>query len=92
MAKVVFRKFKEDGEIIALFPEQRYSCVGYSINSYMHNGQHGAADYDHVIATSNLAREHEYKPLLAELISIGYDDLRVMERCRPKFNQTINHT
>ncbi len=86
MTKVLFRKFKEDGEIIALFPEQRYSNVGYSINSYMHLGQHGAAEYDHVIATSNPAREHEYQPLLAELISVGYDDLRVMQRYRPKFD------
>ena len=86
MTKVVFRKFKDDGEIIALFPEQRYNHIGYSINSYMHLGQHGAAEYDHVIATSYPTKEYEYQPLLAELKSIGYDDLRVMQRCKPKFD------
>jgi erythromycin esterase-like protein len=86
MTRVVFRKFKDDGEIIALFPEERYGRHDYTINSYMHVGQHSAADYDHVVAISHPAREDEYRSLLAELISIGYDDLRVMQRCRPKYS------
>lgn len=86
MTKVVFRKFKKDGAIIALFPEERYSRHEHTINSYMHVGQHGAADYDHVIAVSRPAGEDEYMPLLVELICIGYENLRVRQRCRPKFN------
>ena len=86
MTKVVFRKWNKGGEIIALFPEERWNRHNYTINSYIHVGQHGAADYDQVVAISRPAREDEYKPLLAELIDIGYDDLRVMKRCRPKFD------
>ena len=86
MTKVVFRKFKEGSEIIALFPKERWNRHDYTINSYMHVGQHGAADYDQVIALTHPASEHEYQPLLAELKSIGYDDLRVMKKCRPKYD------
>lgn len=86
MTKVVFRKFDEDGSIIALFSEQRWSEYQRTINSYQHVGQHGAADYDHCITHSRPASEDEYMPLLVELISIGYENLRVMQRCRPKFN------
>ena len=52
----------------------------------MHSGQHGAADYTGVIAATRPAREPEYRNLLAELKAIGYDDLRVVQRARPKFD------
>lgn len=86
MTKVVFRKFKDGGDVVALFPEERWSRHEYTISSYQHVGQHGAADYDHVITISHPARADEYRSLLAELKRIGYDDLRVMQKCRPKFN------
>lgn len=82
MTKVVFRKFKQGGDIIALFPEQVNRLM---IGSYMHVGQHSDADYDGVIAATTPAKESEYAELLAELKTIGYDDLRVMQKCRPKF-------
>jgi hypothetical protein len=86
MTSVVFRKFKEDGDIIALFPEESWNPDKGTIASYMHTGQHGDADYHHVLAKTRPARENEYRPLLAELKRIGYDDLRVMQRCRPECN------
>lgn len=70
---VIFRKFKE-GDIVAIFP---YDIEhGYYVNSYMHIGQHGSCDIG-IVYTTKLATEEEYKPLLNELISIGYDDLKV---------------
>lgn len=82
---VVFRKFKSDGQIIALFPSIKATTHGADIMSYMHVGQHGAADpfanYDTV-----LAKEAEYLPLLAELRSIGYDDLVVRTRIVRSYN------
>lgn len=84
MTKVVFRKWK-DGDIIALFPDDVNSHDG-TVTSYMHVGQHGAADYAGVIADTRPARENEYCDLLTELTAIGYTDLRVMKRARPKFN------
>ena len=83
--KVVFRRFP-DGEIIALFPDDPWNKSDYTTASYLHVGQHGAADYQHVVAKTHPATEPEYRDLLAELRAIGYDDLRVVQRARPKFN------
>ena len=55
------------------------------ITSYMHVGQHGAADYAGVIAMTRPAHEKEYRNPLSELRAIGYDDLHIMRRARPKF-------
>lgn len=85
MTKVVFRQWK-GGEVIALFPDEPWSRHGHTTTSYMHSGQHGAADYAGVIAATRPAREEEYSDLLAELKAIGYDDLRVVQRARPKFD------
>lgn len=74
---VVFRKFKNDGEIIALFPELEEPCNGCT--SYQHVGQHGNAQYWFVIECSMPAQPHEYADLKAELESIGYN-LNVRKR------------
>lgn len=84
MTKVVFRKWKE-GDVIALFPDVPWNQHDYTTASYMRVGQHGAADYLGVIAATRPAREPEYRDLLTELKTIGYDDLRVVQRARPKF-------
>lgn len=84
MTKVVFRK-RRDGDIIALFPDEPWCLNNYTTASYMHIGQHGAADYAGVIADTSPAQENEYKDLLNELRAIGYTDLRVVQRARPKF-------
>lgn len=78
MTKVVFRKFADDGEIIALFPEEIFA--GYFVNSYMHVGQHGNADYNAMIRATKAATEKEYAELYKELQNIGYDDLKVIKR------------
>nr|DAE55296.1 MAG TPA: hypothetical protein [Caudoviricetes sp.] len=83
--KVVFRKFKQGGDIIALFPEQ-VNKTNLTIGSYMHIGQHSDADCTGVITATTPAKESEYAELLAELRSIGYEDIRVMKRCKPKYD------
>lgn len=82
--RVVFRRFP-DGQVIALFPDIPWSGQRGEVTSYMHLGQHGAADYRHVLATTRQAREDEYGDLLSELQATGYDDLHVVRRVRPKF-------
>lgn len=84
MTKVVFRKWN-NGQIIALFPYEPWSRHGYMTTSYMHTGQHGAADYAGVISKTTLPCEHEYQELLNELRSIGYSDLQILKRAKPKF-------
>lgn len=81
--KVVFRKFS-DGDIIALLPNSL--DTNYTIASYMHVGQHSGADYDHVISKTKPAKESEYADLLNELVRVGYTNLRIMKKCRPKFS------
>ena len=85
LTRVVFRRFKE-GEIIALFPYMRWNAHGNAVTSYMHTGQHAAADYAGVIAGTSPATGEEYRELLAELKSVGYDNLHILKRAKPKFN------
>ena len=54
--KVVFRRFKEGG-VIALFPYIPWNESENTITSYMHAGQHGAADYKGIISGTLPATE-----------------------------------
>ena len=73
--RIIFRKWRDTGEVIAFFPDQKDREF---IGSYQHVGQHGNASYPHPDTVP--AKPEEYAPLLAELISIGYDDLRIVQR------------
>lgn len=67
---VVFRTWRDDGTVIALFPllvENSGHC-----GSYEHVGQHGAASYRHVISKTRPATAEEYGDLKTELERIGY--------------------
>ncbi len=68
---VLFRRFP-DGDVIALFPYLPAECLdAWPCQSYMHVGQHGAAD-PRLIHDTRPARPHEYADLKAELEQIGY--------------------
>ena len=67
----VFRVWPEGG-VIALFPSVPDGSYGQCC-SYMHTGQHGAADYGHVIRITRRAEAEEYADLMRELVSVGYD-------------------
>ena len=77
MDKTIFRVYP-DGEVIALFPQ--ISAGAYLCESYMHIGQHGAADTYLVVRGTRLANRKEYLPLLKELKQIGYKPV-VAKRC-----------
>lgn len=77
---VVFRAWRSDGNVIALFPELPHDLSGRFCTSYAHVGQHGAASYTHCIAITRPATPAEYAPLLKELRAIGYDNLIVRKR------------
>lgn len=62
--RIEFRKF-EDGEVIALFNDEWAPRSGL-VDSYMHNGQHGAAEPGVGIPAS----PEEYDALLRELTHI----------------------
>ena len=81
ITKVVFRKFKQGGDTLALFPEIEHNY--FLCSSYQHIGQHGGADYQGCIAISTPATPEEYAPLQSELQSIGYN-LKIMQRRNSK--------
>jgi hypothetical protein len=68
---VIFRRF-HDGDIIALFPYLPAECLNaWACQSYMHIGQHGAAD-PRIVCDTRPARPHEYAALKTELHQLGY--------------------
>jgi len=77
---VIFRKFG-DGQIIALFPTLPGTNYAGTCASYMHIGQHGAADPDGVIEMTRPATPAERTDLFIELDRLGYR-LKVIHRVR----------
>jgi len=76
----------ERGNVMALFPTHAHDIYGNYCGSYMHVGQHGAADYRGCIECTRPATEQEAKPLLRELRQIGYDNLRIVKRATRKMH------
>ena len=79
---VQFKKF-HDGDIIALFPNEKYAPVlvwdsNGCITSYMHMGQHGGASTK-LYSQLDDAQPHEYMELKKELETIGYNFKEVSE-------------
>ena len=64
---VVFRKWKENGEMIALFPELPADLGGDCCESFEHVGQHGGADFHHVIRQTTPCSPDDAAALAAEL-------------------------
>lgn len=82
MTKVIFRVDERDNqkEIIAVFPELAGDMNAYkTCGGYVHMGQHVTISAD-IPDWTRPATPEEYQDLLAELVSIGYDDLRVVKK------------
>lgn len=80
MTDVIFRRDLCDGVVYALFPDEPSDVRGVYCTVYQHVGQHGQADYQMCVGSSRPAKPEEYADLLAELVDIGYDDLRIKQR------------
>jgi hypothetical protein len=79
--KVIFRVFKKENDVLALFPEIPGTNDPHTCSSYQHIGQHGAADPNGCIQSTRPARPDEYADLKRELESAPYDyDLQVVHR------------
>ena len=70
---VIFRKWKDDGQIIALFPHEDWNLEGNECASYMHIGQHSGCEYQFVLMQTVPATREEYDELYSELAHIGYN-------------------
>jgi hypothetical protein len=71
--KVIFRKWKGTGDVIALFPEVPGTVNPAHCLSYERHGQHGAAHLAGVIANTRPASPEESADLARELERIGYE-------------------
>lgn len=86
MTRVLFRKdmrgdFK--GSITAVFIDEIFThSRPNSRTCYAHLGQHSECSVEWVKQDTCPAKEVEYKALLAELISIGYNDLKILNSLR----------
>ncbi len=76
---VVFRRWRDTGDVVALFPEMPADLQGQYCESYEHIGQHGAADYFGVIQDTTPVGPRECAELAEELRRIGYN-LRPIKR------------
>lgn len=70
--KVIFRKWNDTGDVVAMFPEVPSDTRGDLCMIYQHIGQHGAA-YPHVLVEGTTpATKEEAADLKRELEGIGY--------------------
>jgi hypothetical protein len=69
---VVFRRWKDTGSLIALFPELPSDLSSHFCVSYEHVGQHGGADFLGVLKATKPVTADESAPLAQELTRIGY--------------------
>ena len=76
---VIFRTYKANGDVIALFPFIPADYVGWHCDSYMHVGQHGGACPSLVHGATRPSTRAEINPLYKELVNIGYH-LRELKR------------
>lgn len=70
---VIFRRWRDTGSIIALFPEIPTDINGWFCEAYEHVGQHGGADYQGVIAATTPVEPAEAADLAKELARVGYN-------------------
>ena len=87
---VIFRKWKDTGTTIALFPELPADLNGSFCDAYEHIGQHGGADYFGVVQHTLPASRNESTALARELRRIGYR-LKVMRRASRRQHQRRRH-
>ena len=84
--KVIFKIL--EGEVIALFPELAGDSNPYrTCQSYMHIGQHSAADVR--LSSLKAATPYQYASLKVELEQIGYDLLIVKKFSRKMLQERI---
>jgi len=83
---VVYRKYRDTGEVVALFPTLPADDMGH-VTSYMHVGQHSGANYGHVVGHTSIATRQDYAVLERELKSRGYENLKAYRRETPRMQE-----
>lgn len=76
--KITFVKSPEEGEICAVFVNEFWDRFKTKLTSYMHIGQHAGCSPD-ILKNWPLATEQEYRSLLEELNTIGYENIKIIQ-------------
>ena len=71
LTKVLFRVYPE-GDVIALFPDEKGTPHSNDCLSYQKVGQHGLAHFNAICQETRKAHQEEYQGLHTELIRQGY--------------------
>jgi hypothetical protein len=80
MTPVIFKLDHDSKDrVTAFFPTIAGDMSPHTMSCYAHIGQHSTADESYVRAAKP-ASPDQYADLLAELRSIGYDDLKIIHR------------
>lgn len=87
ITRVVFRRWRDTGGIIALFPELPSDYHGRFCDSYEHLGQHGGADFHGVIRATKPVSAEDSATLAHELERIGYR-LKPIRRASSRTHKT----
>ena len=85
---VIFRKFKDTGEVLAIFPATPVDPQGKYCESYGWYG-HAACDYHGIIAATFPAQPHEYAQTLKDLQKIGYENIEVYTRSNRRHRERL---
>ena len=84
---VMFRRWRDTGDIIALFPELPADTEGRFCDAYEHVGQHGGADYHGVVQATRAVSVDEAGDLIEELTRIGYT-LKPIQRTSQRVHES----
>lgn len=77
--RVVFKKDRKTGEIVAVLPEGKGGSL--MVSCYTHEGQHSVCSVGYLLSEVVSASEPEYRPLLEEMQSL-YGETRLLVRKR----------
>lgn len=70
---VIFRRWNDTGDIVAIFPEQPADAEGRYCLAYDELGQHIAADYEQVMRDTTAVSPTVCGRFAHELTLLGYD-------------------
>lgn len=76
---VIFRRWKDTGDVVAIFPEQPADDQGRYCLAHDELGQQIAAEYEQVMQDTTPVTAQEYGRFAHELTMLGYDLLPISQ-------------
>lgn len=83
--RVVFKKDRKTGEIVAVLPEGKGGSL--MVSCYTHEGQHSACSVGYLQTEVVSADESEYRPLLEEMRSLYGETKLIIGKRLPDYRR-----